>query len=135
MQEQSTASSPGSCSGDRVLARGVYDGPSAASKLQPGLTLRAKVAKLLDSYLAEVARDSKLPLSKFQFLAEALPEGSRLCDDGLYRAVDTYLKVSEQLMEGKFCVIVALGAVWLTSLRGGNDSDVYVSWLCRSIRH
>lgn len=85
-------SSPQSCSGDKI-PRSVYDGP----KLQPILSLRAKVAKLLDSYLAEVARDSKLPLSKFQFLAEALPQGSRLCDDGLYRAVDTYLKVCNLL--------------------------------------
>jgi len=86
-------SSPQPCAGDNTL-RSVYDGPSPATKApQPALTLRTKVAKLLDSYLAEVARDSKLPLSKFQFLAEALPEGSRLCDDGLYRAVDTYLKV------------------------------------------
>lgn len=56
---------------------------------------KLKVAKLLDSYLAEVARDSKLPLRKFQALAEVLPEYSRLSDDGLYRAIDTYLKVSQ----------------------------------------
>ncbi len=52
-----------------------------------------KVAKLVESYLAEVARDKKLPLSKFQALAEALPEFMRISDDGLYRAIDTYLKV------------------------------------------
>lgn len=87
--------SPQSCSsGDKTLLTSVYDVTCIATKvLQPALTKRTKVAKLLDSYLAEVARDSKLPISKFQSLAEALPEGSRLCDDGLYRAVDTYLKV------------------------------------------
>jgi hypothetical protein len=52
-----------------------------------------KVAKLVESYLAEVARDKKLPVTKFQALAEALPEFMRISDDGLYRAIDTYLKV------------------------------------------
>lgn len=51
------------------------------------------VSKLMDSYLAEVARDSKLPLDKFQSLAEAVPVSARVSDDGLYRAIDTYLKV------------------------------------------
>ena len=52
-----------------------------------------KVAKLMDSYLAEIARDPNLTFSKFQALAEALPEFSRITDDGLYRAIDTFLKV------------------------------------------
>jgi hypothetical protein len=77
----------------------------SASKAQPALSVRARVAKLLDSYLAEVARDSKLPLAKFQSLAEALPEGSRLCDDGLYRAVDTYLKVCSRFDHAFMCAI------------------------------
>jgi len=57
-------------------------------------TAKMKVAKLIDSYLAEVARDGQLPCAKFQALAEALPEFSRVTDDGLYRAIDTYLKVN-----------------------------------------
>ena len=93
MQEQSANFIPRSCSGDK-RTRSVYDGPAPVSNgQQTPLNLRAKVAKLLDAYLAEVARDSRLSLTKFQMLAEALPEGSRLCDDGLYRAVDTFLKV------------------------------------------
>ena len=55
-----------------------------------------KVAKLVDSYLAEAAVDSNLNLSKFVALAGALPSHSRATDDGLYRAIDTYLKVSSQ---------------------------------------
>lgn len=51
------------------------------------------VGKLLDGYLAEIARDPNLSITKFQQLAEALPEISRTCHDGLYRAIDTYLKV------------------------------------------
>ncbi|KAG6782223.1 root phototropism protein 3 [Populus alba] len=51
-----------------------------------------KVAKLVDSYLAEAAVDSNLNLSEFVALAGSLPSHSRATDDGLYRAIDTYLK-------------------------------------------
>lgn len=58
---------------------------------------KARVARLLDSYLSEVSRDRNLSLTKFQVLAESLPESARSCDDGLYRAVDSYLKVGNNL--------------------------------------
>lgn len=54
---------------------------------------KCNISKLLDNYLAEIARDQNLSITKFQVLAEALPENARTCDDGLYRAIDTYLKV------------------------------------------
>ncbi|XP_042519194.1 root phototropism protein 3-like [Macadamia integrifolia] len=57
------------------------------------------VARLVDSYLTEVARDRNLSSTKFQVLAEALPESARTCDDGLYRAVDSYLKAHPTLSE------------------------------------
>ncbi|XP_010272951.1 PREDICTED: root phototropism protein 3-like [Nelumbo nucifera] len=57
------------------------------------------VARLVDSYLTEVSRDRNLSLTKFQALAEALPESARTCDDGLYRAVDSYLKAHPTLSE------------------------------------
>ncbi|KAJ0260599.1 BTB/POZ domain-containing protein [Hirschfeldia incana] len=50
------------------------------------------VAKLIDGYLAEVAPDVNLKLAKFQALAASVPEYARLLDDGLYRAIDIYLK-------------------------------------------
>lgn len=56
----------------------------------------SKVAKLIDSYLAEVALDSNLTLPEFASLAAALPSHARSTDDGLYRAIDTYLKVSQK---------------------------------------
>lgn len=56
-------------------------------------TGKSNVSKLLDNYLAEVARDPNLSVTKFQVLAELLPENARTCDDGLYRAIDIYLKV------------------------------------------
>ena len=52
-----------------------------------------KVAKLVDCYLAEAAVDTNLSLSEFVTLAGALPSHARATDDGLYRAIDTYLKV------------------------------------------
>lgn len=58
-----------------------------------GSNAKMRVARLIDSYLTEVSRDRNLSLTKFQVLAEALPDSARSCDDGLYRAVDSYLKV------------------------------------------
>ncbi|XP_057416258.1 BTB/POZ domain-containing protein NPY2-like isoform X2 [Lotus japonicus] len=51
-----------------------------------------KVAKLVDAYLAEIARDSGLPISKFVNLAELVSSFPRETHDGLYRAIDMYLK-------------------------------------------
>jgi len=52
-----------------------------------------KVAKLVDCYLAEAAVDCSLSLGEFIELAGALPPHARATDDGLYRAIYTYLKV------------------------------------------
>lgn len=54
-----------------------------------------KVARLVDSYLAEVALDAGLTVAEFEQLATAMPSHARAADDGLYRAIDTYIKVSE----------------------------------------
>ncbi|GKV35781.1 hypothetical protein SLEP1_g44000 [Rubroshorea leprosula] len=51
-----------------------------------------KVAKLVDCYLAEAALDANLSLEEFVALGAALPSHARAMDDGLYRAIDTYLK-------------------------------------------
>jgi len=55
---------------------------------------KLKVAKLVDGYLQEIARDVNLPLSKFIAIAEAIPHFARLDHDDLYRAIDIYLKVN-----------------------------------------
>ncbi|XVF58983.1 hypothetical protein PTKIN_Ptkin07bG0237100 [Pterospermum kingtungense] len=60
---------------------------------------KTNVSKLLDNYLAEIARDPNLSITKFQVLAESWPENARSCDDGLYRAIDTYLKTHPSLSE------------------------------------
>lgn len=67
----------------------------------PSLCPIMMVAKLLDAYLAEIAPDVNLKPSKFQTLAEALPDYSRLVDDGLYRAIDVYLKAHPWLSEAE----------------------------------
>ncbi|MFS7908391.1 putative NPH3 domain-containing protein [Helianthus anomalus] len=51
------------------------------------------VGKLIDGYLSEIASDTNLKPEKFSELAFELPEQARVYDDGLYRAVDVYLKV------------------------------------------
>ena len=65
----------------------LVDAPSA--ELMPVST----VAKLVDGYLAEVGTDANLKLSKFQTIAALVPDYARAIDDGLYRAIDIYLKV------------------------------------------
>ncbi|KAL5557193.1 hypothetical protein UlMin_039429 [Ulmus minor] len=50
------------------------------------------VGKLIDGYLSEIASDANLNPERFYNLATSLPEQARLFDDGLYRAVDVYLK-------------------------------------------
>lgn len=65
----------------------------------PSLTPITMVAKLIDGYLAEVAPDVNLKLPKFQSLAASVPDYARPLDDGLYRAIDIYLKSHPWLAE------------------------------------
>ncbi|KAJ0229365.1 BTB/POZ domain-containing protein [Hirschfeldia incana] len=60
-----------------------------------------KVSKLMDSYLAEIALDTNLTTSKFIALAELLPDHARIISDGLYRAVDIYLKVHPNIKDSE----------------------------------
>ncbi|XP_022756213.1 BTB/POZ domain-containing protein At1g30440-like [Durio zibethinus] len=65
----------------------------------PSLTPITMVAKLIDGYLAEVAPDINLKVPKFQALAASVPDYARPLDDGLYRAIDIYLKSHPWLSE------------------------------------
>ncbi|KAJ4977159.1 hypothetical protein NE237_002265 [Protea cynaroides] len=67
----------------------------------PSLTPITMVAKLIDGYLAEVAPDINLKLPKFEALAAAVPEYARPLDDGLYRAIDIYLKAHPWLTDSE----------------------------------
>ncbi|KAI3805014.1 hypothetical protein L1987_26996 [Smallanthus sonchifolius] len=57
---------------------------SEASKLM--------VAKLVDGYLAEISKDPNLPVQMFVDFAEMVSGFSRPSHDGLYHAIDMYLK-------------------------------------------
>ncbi|MCO5561307.1 hypothetical protein L7F22_014928 [Adiantum nelumboides] len=59
----------------------------------------AKVAKVIDMYLAEIGADPNLKASKFSTLAEQLPSYARALDDGLYRAIDIFLKAHPTLSD------------------------------------
>ncbi|XP_042006692.1 BTB/POZ domain-containing protein At1g67900-like isoform X2 [Salvia splendens] len=61
----------------------------------------SKVAKLVDEFLLEIARDANLPMSKFIAIAEAIPEFARVVHDGLYKAIDVYLKEHPELSKGE----------------------------------
>ncbi|KAI5084646.1 hypothetical protein GOP47_0000815 [Adiantum capillus-veneris] len=67
----------------------IYESDAASSPPQSSLM---KVARLLDCFLAEIAPDANLNPSKFVAIAELMPGHSRVVDDGLYRAIDIYLK-------------------------------------------
>ncbi|KAL1192631.1 BTB/POZ domain-containing protein [Cardamine amara subsp. amara] len=56
------------------------------------LTPTTLVATLVDGYLAEVAPDVNLKLAKFEAIAAAIPDYARPLDDGVYHAIDVYLK-------------------------------------------
>ncbi|KAL1224452.1 BTB/POZ domain-containing protein NPY4 [Cardamine amara subsp. amara] len=53
---------------------------------------KVSVSKLIDGYLAEKSRDPNLPLQNFLSLAETLSSFPRQSHDGLYRAIDMFLK-------------------------------------------
>ncbi|KAJ4807935.1 Phototropic-responsive NPH3 family protein [Rhynchospora pubera] len=65
----------------------------------PSLTPLTTVARLIDGYLAEIAPDVNLKLLKFQTLASMVPDYARPLDDGLYRAIDIYLKAHPWMSE------------------------------------
>uniref|UniRef100_A0A2P2M5B5 Uncharacterized protein MANES_12G110000 n=2 Tax=Rhizophora mucronata TaxID=61149 RepID=A0A2P2M5B5_RHIMU len=53
---------------------------------------KARVAKLVEGYLAEISKDPNLHLSKFVSLADLVSSFPRPSHDGLYRAIDMYIK-------------------------------------------
>ncbi|XP_038902221.1 BTB/POZ domain-containing protein SR1IP1 isoform X3 [Benincasa hispida] len=58
-----------------------------------------RVGKLMENYLAEIASDRNVSVSKFINLAELIPEQSRATEDGMYRALDIYLKAHPALSD------------------------------------
>uniref|UniRef100_A0A0D9XBT1 NPH3 domain-containing protein n=1 Tax=Leersia perrieri TaxID=77586 RepID=A0A0D9XBT1_9ORYZ len=56
-----------------------------------------KVARVFDEFLRIIAVDGDFPVGKFVDLAECLPDIARNDHDGLYHAIDTYLKEHPEL--------------------------------------
>lgn len=52
-----------------------------------------RVGRLMESYLAEIASDPNLTIARFISLGELVSEQARVNEDGMYRAIDIYLKV------------------------------------------
>ncbi|XP_008803011.2 BTB/POZ domain-containing protein At3g08570 [Phoenix dactylifera] len=68
-----------------------------------------KVGRLMDGYLAEIAPDPCLKLQKIMAIIELLPDYAHVIDDGLYRAIDIYLKAHPSLTESeckKLCKLI-----------------------------
>ncbi|XP_047269024.1 BTB/POZ domain-containing protein NPY1 [Capsicum annuum] len=60
-----------------------------------------KVGKLIDCYLAEIARDPNVSLSIFIELLLAIPESARPIHDALYEAIDIYLQEHSSLTKAE----------------------------------
>ncbi|RWW25121.1 hypothetical protein GW17_00010552, partial [Ensete ventricosum] len=82
---------------------------SVSSPLSSSLN---RVIKLIDSYTTEVAPDVDLGTEKMLTLLEALPKSCRSQNDGLYRALDVYLKAHPWLAETEkmqLCSVIDYG--------------------------
>ncbi|KAK1312634.1 BTB/POZ domain-containing protein [Acorus calamus] len=68
-----------------------------------------KVGRLIEGYLAEIATDPYLKVQKFITIIQLLPDYARVVDDGLYRAIDIYLKAHPSMSESeckKLCKLI-----------------------------
>lgn len=59
------------------------------------------VGRLIDGYLAEIAHDPNLNLCSFIDLSQSIPESARPIHDGLYKAIDIYLKEHPSLTKAE----------------------------------
>ncbi|KAI3468349.1 hypothetical protein Pfo_025012 [Paulownia fortunei] len=60
-----------------------------------------KVGKIIDGYLAAIAHDPHLSASSFIKLSQSIPESARPIHDGLYGAIDIYLKEHRSLTKSE----------------------------------
>ncbi|XP_049385138.1 BTB/POZ domain-containing protein SR1IP1-like [Solanum stenotomum] len=67
--------------------------------VSPSLSDMERVGKLMENYLAEIASDRNLSVTNFINLAEVIPEQARITEDGMYRAIDIYLKAHPVLSD------------------------------------
>lgn len=77
----------------------VYGSCSDDGYVSPPLNSMEHVGKLMESYLAEIASDQNLTIPSFITLAELVPEQAKITEDGMYRAIDIYLKAHPSLSD------------------------------------
>ncbi|WCJ30396.1 Phototropic-responsive NPH3 family protein [Euphorbia peplus] len=69
--------------------------------LRNGNVQMLSVGKLIDGYLLEIACDTNLPLSTFLELSQSIPDSARPVHDGLYKAIDIYLREHPDLTKAE----------------------------------
>ncbi|KAM3241957.1 hypothetical protein ACQJBY_054591 [Aegilops geniculata] len=75
-----------------------FDGARRSSSAAPvSQYALARVGRLVDAFLMEVAKDPHLPVEKLLAIAEAVPDSARPEHDGLYKVVDSYLKAHPEM--------------------------------------
>ncbi|CAI9766854.1 unnamed protein product [Fraxinus pennsylvanica] len=67
--------------------------------ISPSPTGKERVTRLMENYLVEISSDRNLSVSKFIDLAELIPEQFRITEDGMYRAIDIFLKAHPALSD------------------------------------
>ncbi|XP_073121280.1 BTB/POZ domain-containing protein SR1IP1-like [Henckelia pumila] len=77
---------------EREMNKIGYNYDAAEDYHSPSANDMERVAKLLENYVSEIASDRNLSVTKFVDLAELIPEQPRVTEDGMYRAIDIYLK-------------------------------------------
>ncbi|KAG0466764.1 hypothetical protein HPP92_018344 [Vanilla planifolia] len=87
---------------ERSACDGVYIGSeiSARDQILSPVSL-FNLGKLIDGYLVEIGRDPNLPMSSFIDLAHLLPDEARPTHDGLYTAIDVFLKEHADLTKAE----------------------------------
>nr|XP_043631909.1 BTB/POZ domain-containing protein SR1IP1-like [Erigeron canadensis] len=60
---------------------------------------KENIGMLMESFLAKIASDRNLMVSRFISFAECIPADLRVTDDGMYRAIDIYLKAHSTISD------------------------------------
>ncbi|KZV29887.1 BTB/POZ domain-containing protein [Dorcoceras hygrometricum] len=84
---------------EREMNKIGYNFDAAEDYNSPSASDMERVTRLLENYLSELASDRNLSVTKFVDLAELIPEHPRLTEDGMYRAIDIYLKAHPSLSD------------------------------------
>ncbi|KAG0571034.1 hypothetical protein KC19_6G206900 [Ceratodon purpureus] len=93
------------------------EGPTRRPQLPP-TSSNLKVARLLETFLEEVAKDSSIPIGKFVALADLFLDFPRESDDCVYRAIDAFLRSHASLNDQerrRLCKVMDIQALSLNA--------------------